>query len=115
MPTITEIKSHLDALDPRMFHALLAAIIGGLYYLLRKTSPALFERIPKQLQPLPALLLAAGANVYASGNSGELLVIAQQLGLGMLDGVLAIGGHHALKALPGPYGSSAASSSKTEP
>lgn len=107
-----QLKLFLDSLDPRLFHAVLALVIGAAYYAWRRFSPATFERLPKALQPLPALLLAGTANVMATSNTGQLIELATQLGLGVLDGVLAVGGHHVLKALPGPYGSSSATTSQ---
>jgi hypothetical protein len=96
LPFLSAVKAECDAVDPRLWYALLALLVGGIVAAWRKWRPGSFERLPPRVQALPAILLAA---VTAGGAAADLKKAAVDAVLGaMFGGLGAIGGHHALKA-----------------
>lgn len=90
------IKTYLDAIDPRLFFALIALVAWTVVGAWRKYAPASFERIPPTVQALPAILV--GAVAAAPAGAGSLKETFINATLGAFSGLAAIGTHHALKA-----------------
>jgi len=97
-----DLKLYLDAVDPRLFHTLLAVAIGSLYYGWRKLHAASFDALPQALKALPGLLIGAGASALAT-NSTVLSDVVMQIVSGVGSALLAVGGHHVLKESALPY------------
>lgn len=98
MTSLIDLRLALDALYPGLFNAVLAIFAGAVIYGWRKASPKTFEMLPPAVQSFPALIL--GAVTSAAASQGALVQAAIA---GSLSGLLAVGGHHALKASPLPY------------
>lgn len=98
-----DLKTAIDAVDPRLFYVLVALITFGVIYGWRRLFPETFERIPPKLQSLPAIILGAVLSGASDTATLKQAVVAAILGA-CSSGLAAIGGHHALKAGPGPYG-----------
>lgn len=86
--------TYLTDIHPQAAVIILAVIVGGLVYGLRHWRPALFERLPKPLQSLPAVLAAAALAAVPLALGAATPLDAARL---VVEAVLvAIGGHHAL-------------------
>lgn len=103
MQPLFDLKASLDAVDPRLFYAVLMVVVFLVVYGWRKLWPETFERIPAKWQSMPAVLLGAILSAASDSESVKQALIAALLGA-VSSGLAAIGGHHALKAAPGPYG-----------
>lgn len=94
-------RAALAAVHPLLPFICIAAIVGGLVYLWRRFSPTTFDKLPPQIQALPALLISAIlAGASSGGDVGRMMIDAA---IGAFSGLLSVGGHEALKRLPGPY------------
>lgn len=96
---MAQVKAFFDSVDPRAWYLFLSLAIGTLVFAWRKLSPATFEKLPAQLQALPALLLGAVAAASTGGGAHEAFVSGV---FGALSGLAAVGGHHAIKAAMPP-------------
>lgn len=84
----------LTQIHPQLPTLLLAVLVGGTVYALRRWQPALFERLPKPLQSLPAVLVAAALAAVPLALGAATPVDAARV---VVEAVLvAIGGHHAI-------------------
>jgi hypothetical protein len=105
---LQHLRTYLDALQPGLFNAALAALLFVALWLVRKQWPLFFAKLPPALQAWPAM--ATGAVVAAlsasvDGNFGGAFVNALGMALtGLVSGMLASGIHRTLKEAPGPYG-----------
>ena len=95
---LADLKATLDAYHPAAFHAALVVLVGATIFGWRKLHPSSFERLPKTLQDFPAVALGAGMGALSTGMD-PIAALA-----GAFAGLAAIGGHHALKRSPLPYG-----------
>jgi len=93
---MTTVRTYLDSLDPRLWPLALALAAGALVWAWRRWHLASFDRLPRAVQALPAVLVAAALG-GASGSSLVQMVI--EAAAGGASGLLAIGGHHAGKAM----------------
>lgn len=85
---------YLTQIHPQLPVLILAVIVGGLVYGLRRWQPTLFARLPKPLQSLPAVLVAAALAAVPMALGAATPLEAARL---VVEAVLvAIGGHHAL-------------------
>lgn len=99
--------------DPRAQVWALAIVVGALVWAWRRWWPRSFERLPARFQALPPAILGAVAGGGLSSPQGLVeMVVGAAFGAGA--GLMATGGHEALKRLPGPYtgGSESAAKSK---
>lgn len=87
----------LTELDPRLLHAAIAALVGALVFAVRETAPGTWARLPRRWQALPAVLV--GALLSGTATNGELVEIVLNALVGGLDGLVAVGAHHAGKRL----------------
>lgn len=86
--------TYITNIHPNLPGLLLAMIVGGIVYGLRRWQPALFARLPKPLQSLPAVLVAAAlAAVPLALGAATPLEAARLVAEAVL---VAIGGHHAV-------------------
>lgn len=95
------IRAELAEVHPAAPAIALAIVVGGLIYAWRKLHPVSFERIPKPIQSLPAVLLSALVAALSSGGDGWQPVLDAIAGAVL--GLTSVGGHHALKLSPLPY------------
>lgn len=91
-------KAALDGYHDGLFFALLAVLVGGIVYGVRRFFPAGFNALPPVVQHFPAVALGALVGALSSGMD-PIAALA-----GAFAGLTAIGGHHALKSSPLPYG-----------
>lgn len=85
---------YLTQIHPQLPVIILAVLVGGLVYGLRRWQPALFARLPKPLQSLPAVLVAALLAAVPMALGAATPLDAARL---VVEAVLvAIGGHHAV-------------------
>jgi hypothetical protein len=107
IPWLTTIRTALDALQPGLFNALLALLLFGAMYLVKRFKPELFNKLPTALQAWPAMAIGAViAALSASTNGNFLQAVVNAAGMslsGLLSGVLAVGAHRTLKESPLPY------------
>ena len=96
-----QILSINDAIGQRAYYPLAAFLITILVSLLRKLGPDLFNRIPKNFQWLPAVILNAGGAFIEAEASGEAVSSAILLALyaAVLGGSASVGAHHISKRL----------------
>lgn len=85
--------TYLTNIHPQLPTVLLAVLVGGIVYGLRLWRPAIVDRLPPQLQSLPAILVATalGAIPMALGASTP----AETFRIVLEAVLVAIGGHHA--------------------
>lgn len=84
--------TYLTTVHPQLPTLLLAVLVGGIVYGLRRWQPTLFARLPKPLQSLPAVLVAAALAAVPLAIGAATLLDAARL---VVEAVLvAIGGHH---------------------
>lgn len=95
------IKQHLDAVDPRLFFAIIALLAWLFVYSWRRLSPGTFEKIPPSIQGLPAILF--GAIAAAPAGAGNLKETFVNAAVGAFSGLASVGVHHVLKESPVPY------------
>ena len=98
---LSEIKSQLDSADPRLFHLAIAVLVGGVVFAFKRLAPGTWARLPKSVQIAPALVLGAVLNGATATEVVDILIAAAT---GAVDGLIAIGGHHAAKRLGGGNG-----------
>ena len=98
-----DIKAAIDAWDPRLFYVFMAGVVFVVIYLWRQLLPATFDNVPKRFQFVPALMLGAVLSASADSESVKTAVVSALVGA-LSSGLAAVGGHHALKQAPGPYG-----------
>lgn len=111
---LTSARADLAAIHPAAPAIALALIVGAIIYAWRKLHPTSFERIPKPIQSLPAVLLSALVAALSSGGDGWQPVLDAIAGVFV--GLIPIGGHWVAKLGPGPYvgGAPPAAGSKPE-
>lgn len=85
---------YLTQIHPQLPVLILAVIVGGLVYGLRRWQPTLFARLPKPLQSLPAVLVAAALAAVPMALGAATPLEAARLVVEVV--LVAIGGHHAL-------------------
>lgn len=100
MEALSSIRSWLESIHPLAPHVAIALVVWLAVWAVRKWAPHTWQKLPTSVQSLPALLLAEALSVASSADATQAMVNAV---LGVLAGVLAVGGHHVLKDLPGPY------------
>lgn len=85
--------TYLTQVHPQLPTVLLAVLVGGIVYGLRLWRPSIIERLPPQLQSLPAMLVATalGAIPMALGAATP----AETVRIVIEAVLVAIGGHHA--------------------
>lgn len=95
-----QIYAELAAVHPLLPYVAIACAVGCVVWAWRRWLPQTFEKLPRAIQGVPALLLSA---VLAAGSAGEAKTAMLEALFGALAGLFAIGGHEVLKRLPGPY------------
>jgi len=93
---MTAIRTYLDNVDPRLWPLAIALVAGGVVWGWRKLSPKSFDRLPPAIQALPAILIAAA---IGGATGSDLVHMMFEAASGAVSGLLAVGGHHTLKAL----------------
>lgn len=107
-------RLYLDTLHPLAWHALVAAVAWLACYLVRRRWPQVWEtKVPKKWQAVPAMLVSAVCSGVLAVSTADATtaamveivaaVMRDTIAGGALHGMLAVGAHHALKELPGPY------------
>lgn len=94
-------RAELAELHPALPAIVLALVVGGLIYAWRRLHPRSFERVPKPVQALPAVLISVALAAASSG--GDALKAVLDALAGVFVGLIPIGGHHVLKESPIPY------------
>lgn len=91
------IETVLAALAARDWYAL-AVMAVLLLVAIIKARPAVWDRLPRRLQWLPAVLMGAAAGFVDAARAGEAwhLALAQAVGAGLQIGLGAVGTYHAI-------------------
>ena len=97
---MTDLRTYLEAIHPLLPYLLFAGLSGLVVWAWRTYAPRSFEVVPKSLQALPALLISG---LMAGFTASELDSLIAETLVGVLSGLLAVGGHEALRRAPGPY------------
>lgn len=84
----------MTSIHPQLPTLLLALIVGGLVYAMRRWRPHAFERLPRSLQSLPATLIAAALAAVPVALGQATLADAARMTVEAV--LVAIGGHHAI-------------------
>jgi hypothetical protein len=93
---MAEIKTFLDALDPRLFWIVISLVVLGVIQLWRWVHPASFDKVPARIKALPAVALGA---ILAATASDDVTQIVMNLVIGALSGVGAVGAHETVRRL----------------
>lgn len=96
-----DVRLYLEAIDPRLWHVVVGAVVFAVIYAWRKISPSTFDALPPKAQALPAIILGVVISESSSANFTGMLIDAI---FGAFSGWQAIGSHEFLKTSPGPYG-----------
>ena len=83
---MTHLKTLCDAVDPRLWPAILAIGVVVLMQIIKGYASGLWARMPTRLRALPPLLIAAVASGASGGEVREILttaVMAAVLGVGV--------------------------------
>ena len=105
---LQHLRTYLDALQPGLFNAGLAALLFVALWGVRRWKPLFFAKLPPALQAWPAM--ASGALIAALSAStdgdfiGALVNALGMAGTGLVSGMLSVGVHRTLKESPTPYG-----------
>ena len=105
---LQHLRVYLDALQPGLFNAGLAALLFVALWGVRRWKPLFFAKLPPALQAWPAM--ASGALIAALSAStdgdfiGALVNALGMAGTGLVSGMLSVGVHRTLKESPTPYG-----------
>ena len=96
------LRDTLASIHPLLPYLTIALLVGLAIWLWRTYSPRTFELLPPAVQSLPAVLLSAVLTAASSGSTtvGHAMVEAV---IGALSGLVAVGGHEALRRAPVPY------------
>lgn len=87
---MTEIKTYLDSIDPRLFYLFVALAVGGVIFLWKKVHPDSFYRLSSKYRALPAAILGA---IASASTSSELKRAVVDAVIGVFAGITAVGGH----------------------
>lgn len=101
---LTQFHLYLDGVSPGLFNAFVGGTAVLAIYLLKKFAPSVFNRLPPQLQLLPAMVWSGVLGALGSAEPSVSGVIHSFSSAAILGGIFGIGTHHALKESPLPYG-----------
>lgn len=86
---VVEWKRQLDAIDGRIWHMLVAFLVGALVYAFKKLCPGTWNRLPSRFKAIPATIIGALLSTTAATGATQIVIDAV---FGGLAGVTASGG-----------------------
>lgn len=87
---LVNLRAQVDAIDPRLWFAAVALVVGAIVFAWRKAAPSTWDKLPSRFKVLPTTIIGALLVAGASDKASSIIV---DVLLGAFTGLSAAGGH----------------------
>lgn len=90
IPWLSGLRAQADAIDPHLWFAAVAVLVGAVVFAWRKVAPSTWDKVPSRFKVLPAAIIGALLTAGAGDKASSIIL---HLVIGAFSGLTAAGGH----------------------